>query len=125
MRALVLTLALLAGLKIWAQDSVYRAATEEALVAAYRDRAISSCQRAPVKAELDRPINRATPNWASPSNIKVVIGKSSVPVYIWEVDHELWNARYRNPYLELSANGTERLVCNYDIGHGTAEINAI
>ena len=45
MRAFVLLLALLAGLKIWASEQLFRSAAEEALVAAYRDRAVAACQK--------------------------------------------------------------------------------
>jgi hypothetical protein len=116
---MVLALALLAGLKIWAQDSVYRSATAEALVAAYRDRAIASCQKAPSKdARAASPVN-----WGSTPEIKLVIGNGGISVYIWEVDHELWNARFRNPYLVLSAHDHANVACTYDIGRGTAEVS--
>ena len=36
MRALVLVLAILAGLKVWYQDNVYRDAAEAAVASAYR-----------------------------------------------------------------------------------------
>ena len=45
MRAVVMILALLAGLKIWAHDQMFRSGAEEALIAAYRERAIAACQR--------------------------------------------------------------------------------
>ena len=45
MRAVVMILALLAGLKIWAHDRMFRSGAEEALIAAYRERAIAACQR--------------------------------------------------------------------------------
>jgi hypothetical protein len=116
----VLALALLAGLKIWAQDSVYRSATAEALVAAYRDRAIATCQKTPAKD------TRATAViWGSAPDIKLVVGNGAYSVYIWEVDNELWNARYRNPYLVLSVPDHASLACTYDIGRGTAEVSRI
>lgn len=45
MRALILALALLAAGKIWFQDTLYRTATEDALVAAYRAPAAEACTR--------------------------------------------------------------------------------
>jgi hypothetical protein len=117
MRALVLALALLACLKVWAQDSVYRAATEDAIISAYRDRAIASCQK-----DSRGLAPSAATSWTNPADIKLVIGNANVPVYIWELDHELWNARYKNPYLVLSAGPGARLVCTYDIGSGLAEV---
>ena len=44
LRALVITLALLAGAKIWAQDRLYRDGAQDALIRAYRERAIAACQ---------------------------------------------------------------------------------
>jgi hypothetical protein len=118
MRLLVLALALLAGLKLWAQDTVYRSATEEALVAAYRDRAVTACQKEPA-----RDARTSAVNWSNASAIKLVIGDSNLSVYVWEVDHELWNARYRNPYLVLTPSDRASLVCTYDIGLGTAHVS--
>ena len=76
MRVLLLALALLAVLKIWAHESAYRSATEEALVSAYRG----------------------------------------------QFDHELWDARYRQPYLILG-DGPAGLSCTYDILAGSAEVD--
>ena len=44
LRALVIALALLAGAKIWAQDRLYRDGAQDALLRAYRERAIAACQ---------------------------------------------------------------------------------
>jgi hypothetical protein len=118
---MVLALALLAGLKVWAQDSVYRSATEQAIISAYRDRAIVACQRQPLKdARGHTPL---TAVWANPSSIKLVIGNSALSVSIWEIDHQLWDARYKNLYLLLSAGEQASLVCTYDIGLGTAGLS--
>jgi hypothetical protein len=122
MRLLVLALALLAGLKLWAHDSVFRAATEEALVAAYRERAVAACQKEPERTSRAETRYPGAPNWREPAEIKLVIGDSSIKVYVWEVDHELWNARYRNPYLVLTPSDGASLICTYDVGHGTAHV---
>ena len=121
MRLLVLALAILAGLKLWAQDTVYRSATEDALVAAYRDRAAAACQKDPARDA--RLTGAPAANWSSPAGIKLVIGDSNLSVQVWEVDHELWNARYRNPYLVLTPSDRASLVCTYDIGLGTAHVS--
>lgn len=123
MRLLVLALALLAGLKLWAQDTVYRSATEDALVAAYRDRAVAACQKEPARDGRGSAGVTAAVNWSQAPSIKLVIGDNNLSVYVWEVDHELWNARYRTPYLVLVPSDRASIVCTYDIGHGTAHVS--
>ena len=50
-----------------------------------------------------------------------MIGKSSIDVYPWQVDDPLWNARYRNPYLVLTASQRIATVsCEYDIANAAA-----
>ena len=69
MRALVLALALLAALKIWAQYTSFRSAAEQALVVAYRDRAVTACRNEPQKSRISPelaafatdPLRAATP----------------------------------------------------------------
>lgn len=114
MRALVLALALLAVLKVWFQDSLYRSATEEALVSAYRTRAADACtHRAPAPA--------GAVNWSTEAEPRVTVGNPAIPVHVWQFEHELWNARFRQPYLILSVTRTG-LSCAYDILADTAEI---
>jgi hypothetical protein len=62
--------------------------------------------------------------WANPKAIRLVIGKSSIDVYPWQVDHALWNARYRNPYLLLTASQrTATVSCEYDIVNAAASVS--
>jgi hypothetical protein len=112
MRALVVSLALLAALKIWVQDSLYRSAAEEALVSAYRMRAADACTR----------ISAAGVDWSRDSQPRVTIGNPAVAVHIWQFEHELWNARYRQLYLVLSRGGSGPS-CSYDILADRAEIS--
>lgn len=118
MRAFVLFLALLVALKIWVQDSVYRAATQDALVAAYRARAAQAC--AASASPVPVPPDGAAIDWLKDDDARVAIGKPSVPVHFWQLDHELWDARFRQPYLVLS--GGNGLSCAYDLLADTAEI---
>lgn len=60
----------------------------------------------------------------SPSNL--VIGKSGLDVNLWQVDNALWRARYRNPYLLLTAgqySGT--IYCEYDILNAAASVHRL
>ncbi len=117
MRFFAMLLVLLAGLKLGYQEMTYRAATSEVIIGAYRDRAIQACRRDPRNAAA----RSGADAWARPASITLAIGKSGLDVYLWQVDHALWNARFRNPYLFLTADpGTENLVCEYDVVNGTA-----
>lgn len=122
MRAFVLALALLAGIKVWLQDSAYKSATEEALVAAYRDRAVAACRKEGQKTRLSPELAAFATDWQADTEVRLSAGNSAVQVHFWQVDHELWNARYRNLYLILTS-GSVGLTCAYEIATGTAEIS--
>jgi hypothetical protein len=118
MKAVVFLLALLAALKIGYQEYMLRVATTEIIVSAYRERAVNACQR-------DGQNPRIAPGiaWAKSDSVKLVIGKSNLDVYFWQVDHELWNARFKNPYLFLVAGDrSSKVYCEFDIVHGAATI---
>lgn len=117
MKALVMVLVLLAAAKVGYHEYMFRAATNEVIVAAYRDRAVAACQRDAKGQSL-----AAAAAWAQPQSIKVLIGKGNLDVYLWQVDHTLWNARFRNPYLFLAAGDASRTYCEYDIVHGAAAV---
>ena len=110
MRALVIALALLAALKIWVQDTVFRTAAEEAIELAYKARAADACTA----------LNAA--DWSTGVESRMRVGNPDVSVHIWQFDHELWTARYRQPYLVLTAPGGPALSCTYDILAGTAAL---
>jgi hypothetical protein len=121
MRAFVLALALLAGLKLWIQDTVFRSATEEAMVKAYRERAIQACQRDVQRDARGQLLAASVINWSKPASIRLEIGKKDVDVYAWDVDNALWATRFKTPYLKLTAGTpTWTVVCEYDVAAGSA-----
>jgi hypothetical protein len=62
--------------------------------------------------------------WANPKSIRLLIGKSSIDVYPWQVDDPMWNARYRNPYLLLTAiQKAATVACEYDIVNAAASVS--
>jgi hypothetical protein len=114
MRAVVLALAILAGVKIWTQDRLFRAATEDALIAAYRDRAVAACGK-------DAGRNAAA--WLRPASVRLQIGRPDVAVDIWDVHNALWDVRYKQPVLLVST--TEEAgpaECIYDVTIGAATV---
>lgn len=109
MRALVIALALLAAAKVWIQDSVFRAAAEDAIMLAYRARAADACA------------TLSASDWSTGVDSRVAVGNPALDVHLWELDHALWNARFRQPYLVLTAPAPSRS-CTYDILAGTASL---
>ncbi|HWK34259.1 MAG TPA: hypothetical protein VNR51_11335 [Hyphomicrobium sp.] len=118
LKALVVALALLAGAKILAQDRLYREGAQEALLSAYRDRAIAACQSTPTPAG-------TLPLWTRPSSVDVVIGRSDVDVRIWQLDSERWPARFRHPHVVLTLDEASAPVCRYDVIEGRAYVTAM
>ena len=120
MRAVVILLALLASAKLGYQEYLFRAATQDAIVGAYKEHAAQACQ----KDARSLKLGLGAQAWSSPGTIKLVIGKSAHDVYPWQVDHAMWNARYRNPYLFLTAGPrSERVLCEYDIVNAAASVS--
>lgn len=130
MRSVVLVLAILAVAKVWTQDRIYRSAAEDALIHAYRARAIDGCQRA---TRADSPLApneaaRATlvQAWAKPDKLSVVIGNPDVQVHIWEVDHAAWAMRFKYPYVVLDAGVPAPVArCSYDVLLDRASVTAL
>lgn len=122
MRKILLGLVVLAGAKVWYQDHTYRTAMGEAVVEAYRERAIEVCRRnAPKRAGGAREDAAA---WGAASSIEAVIGNPEIDVALWDTQNPLWNQRFRDPHLILTAakgGGTAR--CAYDVHEGGAKLS--
>lgn len=123
MRFVVIALALLAALKVWTSERMYRSATEEALLAAYRDRATAACQKDAAR-EFSGPAATATAAlWARPAEVTLVIGKPRLDIAIWDVDNPRWAQRYKHPFLVVRpSDRMTSAVCAYDVLAGLAEI---
>ena len=119
MKAAVSMLALLAATKVGVQEYLFRSGTKDVLINAYRERAVAACQKDPRNHGLVTNIGV----WAKPAEVRVVIGKSDLDVWFWQVDDLMWSARYRNPYLYLNtADRLSSVQCEYDIVHGIATV---
>jgi hypothetical protein len=121
MRALVIVLAVLAGAKVWTQEHLYREGAGDALIRAYRDRAIAACQsEQPVQPGADAPL------WTRPASVALVIGRSEADVNIWDYDSALWPARFKHPHVVLTvAQGARPPVCEYDVVEGRAYLTRL
>ena len=121
MKTVVFILVLLAAFKLGQQEYLYRTATRDVIVAAYKDRAVQACAKDGRNANL----GLSPQTWANSSSIQLVIGKSGLDVQLWQVDNHLWNARYRNPLIILSAetrSGLGQAYCEYDIVNAAASV---
>lgn len=119
MRGLVLILLLLAAAKVGYQQYVVSSAKTEIIVAAYKEKAAGACERV---AKLNRIEPQAV--WANAGDVRLVIGKGSLDVSLWQVDNALWSARYKNAYLFLTMPGDARKVyCEFDIVQGVAAVH--
>jgi len=122
------SLALLAGAKIWTQEQLYRSATEEALLHAYRSVAIATCRSASLPANAgslgQSSRQRIAAAFAAPVGAHLEIGNRDMSVPIWEVDHAAWAMRYTYPYIVLEA-AAPAARCAYDLKLGTAHITLL
>ena len=120
MKAIVILLALLAAAKLGYQEYLFRGAARDALIGAYKEHAMQACQR----DARTQTLGLGAQAWSNPKAIRLLIGKSSIDVYPWQVDHALWNARYRNPYLLLTASQRSATIsCEYDIVNAAASLS--
>lgn len=121
MKIVVLLLAVLVAIKLGVQEVLYRTATSDVIISAYRERAIAACAKEPRAQLAVRP-----GTWEQSASARLMIGKPNVDVYLWQFEHQLWNARFVNPYivLETPASG-RRIVCEYDIVHAMASVQQL
>lgn len=127
MRLAVMILALLAGAKIWTQDQIFRSAAEDALIGAYKAKAIESCRGAELPAAIatqsEEARRKLADAFATPAATRLEIGNRDIDVRIWEVDHVAWAMRYKYPYIVLDAAAAGPSVsCSYDIKLGRAVV---
>lgn len=117
LRSMLMLAAVMAGAKVWASDRFHRAIYSDAIIAAYGEKARVTCQREVVR--------QAPAAYASlkltPSG--VVIGSPNVRVAFWDIDNPLWEVRYRNPHVMLTAEPLTDLNCAFDVTVGLASVD--
>jgi len=123
MRSVVIILLLLAGLKVWTQDRMYRSVMGDALVTAYRERAVEICRKTAAKKLPPGAGATAADLWSVSSEAEVTLGDSDVDVAIWDTQNPLWTQRFRNPHLILTGAGRSRAHCAYDLHAGVATLS--
>ncbi|MEL7543361.1 MAG: hypothetical protein AAGJ70_06260 [Pseudomonadota bacterium] len=96
--------------KVAYEQMIYRSATYDVIVGTYAQSAIKAC------AGRSNDPQVAASLWSKPSSVKLVIGKRDLDVYFWQVNHLMWRARYKNPYLFITtSNAPNYMLCEYDI----------
>ena len=119
MKSLVIVLAALVFAKIAIGEWNYRAAAEEALVAAYGPRAVEACQ-ADARGRGFPPAQAR----ARPGEVRLVVGSNGHDVWFWDVGNAAWSKRYRTPFLKLElASASSVLQCSYDISQKVAVVS--
>lgn len=115
LRMIVVIVAGITGVKVWAQDRYHRAIYHEALLDAYQERARLSCLKA-----MNATAGAAT--GLRLADAAVVIGSPDTRVALWDYDNPLWDVRYRHPHIVLSATRPGERRCAFDIVAGLASL---
>jgi hypothetical protein len=123
MRIVVIILIVLATLKVWTQDRTYRSVMGEALVEAYRARAIEVCRTQTAKKAPVASAAKIAGLWNANSEAEIAIGDPDVDVAIWDTQNPLWPQRFRNPHLVLTGSGEPAAHCAYDLHAGMATLS--
>lgn len=122
LKAIVLALAIAASAKVGFKEYLFHTSASEVIAAAYRERAADACRKNPRSSDFGLSAGDA---FGEDARSSVMIGKPDLDVHLWQTDHPKWDARYRNPYLQLTAQsraGGGQVVCEYDIVNARAHL---
>lgn len=131
MRFVVLVLAALAAGKVWTQDRIFRSAAEDALLAAYRAKAIDTCRKASAASNAttgpeQANLRQIAQSFAQPTSARLEIGNPEIDVNLWDVDHAAWAMRFKYPYIVLDAGTPAPIArCSYDVTLDKANITLL
>jgi hypothetical protein len=83
---------------------------------------VMACQQ----ARRAKSFGHAPVAWQAPPTQAVEIGKSSLNVSLWQVDHPQWSDRFKRTAVKLVAqDGPAKLACTYDVTTSVAELRQI
>jgi hypothetical protein len=118
MRVFVFVLLLLVAAKVGIQQYLASTTKDEIIVAAYRDRAVAACRNAARNTLLE-----LSNSWTPPREMRVVIGKGTLDVGLWQIDNALWQTRYKTPYLVFPiVDAPTPIYCQFNIAQGAASL---
>ena len=115
-KALLILCALARTTQFCLHEYIRQSALQEVIIAAYRELAIAACRHS-ASAKINPTV------WAQTSEVRLAIGKADLDVNIWETDHRLWDARYRNAYIYITIDKpSSQIHCEYDITNSFAMV---
>lgn len=119
MRNVIVVLLLAVAAKLGINYWNYRLGMEEALIAAFSQRASEAC-RSDAKSRGFPP----SLVLARPGEVRVVVGASDLDVWLWDVGNASWAKRYRTPHLLLALQSSDgNLQCSFDTLRSTAVVS--
>jgi hypothetical protein len=119
MRAIVVALAVLACAKLGSHAYFYRAATYDIIVKTFKNRALVACADSGARGQFRIPARV----WSQPESVALEIGKRALDVPLWQINHQHWHARYKDPYIVVTANRqSASIVCEYDVTRSIATV---
>jgi len=122
LRVIVAVLAVMACAKLFSHAYFYREATRQIIISTFRDAALDACAANGAVGPLRIPRQA----WRDPADIALLIGNRDIDVYLWQINHRLWEARYKHPYLVVTAQAnTAHIFCEYDVVRGFASVQRL
>ena len=120
LRNAVIVVVALVGANLAYNQYLFRTAAHDVIIETFQASAADACH----SNAQSQKINGSLAGWRNPASLKLVIGKSNLDVYFWQVDSVMWNAKYKNPYMLLVADENPSYVlCEYDILHRRASVH--
>ena len=101
-------------------EYLFRVSAHDVIVETFKTRAADACYN----DAQSQKIYASQASWRNPASLKLVIGKSNLDVYFWQIDSVMWNAKYKNPYIFIVAEDNPAyILCEYDILHRSASVH--
>ena len=120
LRNAVIAVVALIAVNIAYDQYLFRAAAHDVIIETFQASAADACHSNAQTQKIDGSIS----SWRNPASLKLVIGKSNLDVYFWQVDSSMWKAKYKNPYMLLVADeNPSYILCEYDILHRRASVH--
>ncbi len=120
MKNLALVIIAVIGVNFAYDEYMFRSSAHDVIVETFKTSAADACY----DNARGQNIGGSHNSWRNPASLKLVIGKSNLDVYFWQIDSSMWNAKYRNPYIFIVADENPAFIlCEYDILHRTASVH--
>ncbi len=119
MKNLALVVVALIAANFAYNEYLFRSSAQDVIVETFKTSAADACH---TDAQSQK-IYSSKSSWRNPASLKLVIGKSNLDVYFWQIGSSMWKAKYKNPYIFIVADDSPSyILCEYDILHRTASV---